>query len=115
MLISKADRRASERAGRSHTVVRVPTLSSLPLEDCNWGVSMRHWHRVGWDATDNKNMNGGAERTVWETLLDMEGFDYRASENDPRAITLVLDLGKALERVSLPVVWACATHSNLPS
>ena len=30
------------------------------------------------------------------------------------AITLVLDLAKTFERVSLPVVWAWTTHSNVP-
>ena len=30
--------------------------------------------RVGWDATDGRN--GGAERTAWETLLEVERFDH---------------------------------------
>ena len=34
----------------------------------------------------------------------MERFNYRASENDPGAIALVLDLADAFERVSLPIV-----------
>ena len=46
--------------------------------------------RVGWDATDGRN--GGAEPLVWEKLLEMERFDYRAGEHNPGAITLVLDL-----------------------
>ena len=33
---------------------------------------------------------------------------------DQGAITLVLDLAKAFERVSLPVVWAWATYYNFP-
>ena len=37
-----------------------------------------------------------------ETLLEMERLDYRAGEKHHGAITLVLDLEKALERVSLP-------------
>ena len=45
-----------------------------------------------------------------ETLLEMERFEYRAGEKDPRAITLLLDLTEALKRVSIPVVWAWATH-----
>ena len=46
--------------------------------------------------------NGGAERTVWETLLEMERIHRRAGAKDPAAITQVLDLAKAFERVSLP-------------
>ena len=52
------------------------------------------------DAADWRT--GGAERTAWETLLDQG------------AIMLVLDLTEAFERVSLPVVWAWATHFNFP-
>ena len=44
--------------------------------------------------------NGGADCTAWETLLMMERFDDRAGEMDQGAITLVLDLPKAFERVS---------------
>ena len=76
------------------------------------GVRWQERHRVGWENTDGRN--GGAERTVWETLLEMERFDNRAGEKDQGAITLVLDLVKAFERVSLPAVWAWATHLNIP-
>ena len=62
-------------------------------------------YRVEWDVTDGRN--GGAERIVWEALLEIERFnDY--------AIALVLDLAKVFERVSLPVVWASATHFSFP-
>ena len=37
---------------------------------------------------------------MWETLLEMESFYYRASENDPGATALVLNLADAFERVS---------------
>ena len=33
---------------------------------------------------------------------------------DQGAVALVLDLTKAFERVSLPVVWAWATHFSFP-
>ena len=39
-----------------------------------------------------------------ETSFEMERFDKRADEKDPGATMVVLDLGKTLERVSLPVV-----------
>ena len=40
----------------------------------------------------------------------VERFDCRAGAQDPRAITLVLDLAQAFEHASFPVVWAWATH-----
>ena len=64
-------------------------------------------YRVDWEATDGRN--GGAQRTVWEILLEMERFKYRAGEEESGAVALVLNLAKAFERVSLPVVWAWAT------
>ena len=67
---------------------------------------------IGLGATDGRN--GGAERTAWETLPEVERFDYKAGEMDQGAITLVLDLALAFERVSPPVVWAWATRCNLP-
>ena len=45
----------------------------------------------------------GADRTVWETLLETDRLNYFAGERDQGAIALVLDLAKAFERVSLPV------------
>ena len=51
---------------------------------------------------------------VWETVLDMERFDHCANEKDQGAITVLLDVADACERVSLPVVSAGATHFNLP-
>ena len=35
-------------------------------------------YRVDWDATDGRN--GGAQQTVWEILMEMEGFDGKAKE-----------------------------------
>ena len=63
-------------------------------------------YRVDWDATDGRN--GGAQQTVWEILMEMERFTYRAGEEDWGAVALVLDVAKAFERVILPVVWAWA-------
>ena len=67
-------------------------------------------YRIDGDASDGRH--GGAQRTVWEILLEMERFKYRAGEDDLGAVALVLDLAKAFERVSLPVVWAWATHCS---
>ena len=75
-------------------------------------TTLQYKHRIKWDVTDGRN--GGAERTVWEALLEMKSFNLHAGEKDQGAVALVLDLAKAFERVSLPVVWACATHFNLP-
>ena len=69
-------------------------------------------HRVDWDAADCRH--GGAQQTVWEILLEMERFNGKAKEEDQGALALVLDLAKAFERVSLPVVWAWATHFSFP-
>ena len=61
-------------------------------------AKLQHKHRIEWDATDGQN--GGAERTVWETLLEMESFNYHAGEGEQGAAALVVDLVKAFERVS---------------
>ena len=50
------------------------------------------------------------QRTVWKVLMEMEKYRYRAGKEDQGAVALVLDLAKAFERVSFPVVWAWATH-----
>ena len=42
---------------------------------------------------------------------EMERFKYRAGEEELDAVALVLDLVKAFERVSLPVVWP---HFSFP-
>ena len=69
-------------------------------------------YRVDWDATDGRN--GGAQRTVWEVLMEVERFNGRAKAEDRGAVALVLDLAEAFERVSLLVVWAWATHFGFP-
>ena len=78
------------------------------LEVAKW----RQKYRVDWDATDGRN--GGAQRTVSEFLMEVERFKYRAREEDLEALAMVLDLAKAFERVSLPVVWAWAAHFGFP-
>ena len=70
-------------------------------------------HRVEWDATEGQN--GGAQRKMWEVLMEMETFSGKAKAEEQGAVALVLDLAKAFERVSLPVVWAWATHFGFPS
>ena len=69
-------------------------------------------YRVECDTTDGRN--GGAQRTVWEILMEMKRFNGRAKAEKQGAVALVLDLAKAFERVSLPVVWAWATHFSFP-
>ena len=71
---------------------------------------IRWWEavRAPEDATDGRH--GGALQTVWEIL--MERLDGEAKEEDQGALALVLDLAKAFDRVSFPVVWAWATHFN---
>ena len=67
-------------------------------------------YRVDWDATDGRK--GGAQQTSWEIQLEMERFNGKAKEEGQGAV--VLDLAKAFERVSLPVVSAWATHFTFP-
>ena len=90
-------------------IALVPTI-------IRWWEALRapevlRWHqkyRIEWDATNGRN--GGAARTVWETLLEMERFNCHAGERDQGAIAPVLDLAQGFGRVGLPVVWAWATH-----
>ena len=44
--------------------------------------------------------------------MEMERFNGKATEEG--ALALVLDLAQAFERVTLPVVWAWATHLSFP-
>ena len=44
----------------------------------------------------------------WEILLEMDRLNGKAKEKDQGALASVLDLAKAFERISLPVVWAWA-------
>ena len=70
-------------------------------------------YRVDWDATDGRNVGG--QQTVREIFMEMERFCDKAKEEDQgAAVPLVLDLAKAFERASLPVVWAWATHFSFP-
>ena len=50
---------------------------------------------------------------MWELLLEIEKFRHHAGEIEQGAVALVMELAKAFERVSLPIVWALATHFNL--
>ena len=65
-------------------------------------------YRVDWDAADVRN--GGVQQAVWEILMEMERLNGKVKEEDQGASALVLDLAKAFNRVTLPVVWAWATH-----
>ena len=55
-----------------------------------------------WDANDERN---GAERTVWETLLVQEK-EIKERQH------WFFDFAKPVERSTLSVVWALATHLN---
>ena len=59
-------------------------------------------YRVECDATDGRN--GGAQRTAWEVLIEMERFSGKAKAEDQGAVSLVRDLAKAFERVSPSVM-----------
>ena len=59
--------------------------------------------------------NGGVERSAWETLLEMERFDYRAGEVDQGAITLVLDVARAFERVPGKILLVLCGQLQAPA
>ena len=67
---------------------------------------------VKWDATEGSN--GGAERTAWEASLEMAKYNYNVVNMDLGAVTLVVDLAKAFEKVPLSVVWAWTLHLRFP-
>ena len=85
-----------------------------------WWEALRAFEVAKWqrkyrddrNATDGRN--GGAQRPVCEILVEMERFNGKAKEEDHGALALVLDLAMAFEHVSLPVVWAWATHFSFP-
>ena len=58
------------------------------LEVAKW----QQKYRVDWDATDGRN--GGAQRSVWEVLMEMERFSGKQKEEDQGAVALVLDLAR---------------------
>ena len=49
---------------------------------------------------------------VWETLMEMDRFDGKAKEGEQGAVAFFLDLAKAFETVSLPVVWATSAFQG---
>ena len=46
--------------------------------------------------------------------MEMNRFNGKAKDEDQGAVALVLDLAKAFERVSFPVVWGWATYFSFP-
>ena len=95
-------------------------LIALPSTLIRWWEALRapevaKWqqrYRIEWDTTNGRN--GGAQRTVWEVLMEMERFNGKEKAEEQGAVALVLDLAKAFERVSLHAVWAWATHFSFP-
>ena len=75
----------------------------------------QHKYRNVWDATHGRSER--AERTVWETSLEMARFDYYAGERDQGSITLVLHLALLQSAHSTEDCRGTAGNSNdkLPS
>ena len=68
--------------------------------------------RVDRDATDGRKWRSPANGVG---NSDGDGkIERKAKEEYQDALALVLYLAKAFERVSLPVVWARATHLSFP-
>ena len=59
-------------------------------------------YRVDWDATDGRN--GGAQRTVWEILIEMERFKYQAERKRLGSSSRGLGSGKGL-RAGQSSLW----------
>ena len=82
------------RRGRTWTtslpIALMPTLTPRATEVGKW----QQTYRVDWDATDDRN--GRAPHTVWEMLLEMERFKYRAGEEDLGAVALVVRMTGSL-------------------
>ena len=59
-------------------------------------------------ATGKRSLRNAANKKEWalRAVCGEDRFDYRAGDTDRGAVTLVIDLAEALERVGLPVVWA---------
>ena len=47
----------------------------------------------------------GDDRTSRDVALEMEGFRYKALDEDPAAATMAIDLAKDFEKVQLHPVW----------
>ena len=60
-------------------------------------VKWKNRSSVTWDACSM--LLGGAAGAGWDALLGMEAMDLKAGQKIERAITLVLVLAKAFERV----------------
>ena len=83
----------------------MPTLESLRApEVAKW----QQKYLVDWDATDGRN--GGVQRTALGNS-DVGGEVQMPSRRRRSGSS---GLAKAFERVSLPVVWAFATHFSFP-
>ena len=79
-----------------------------------WWEALRAPEVAKWQQKYRVGRSGGAQRTVWEVLMEMERFRGKAKAEDQGAVALVLDLAKTFERVSLPVVWVWATYFSFP-
>ena len=95
--------------------------ASVPLHFCvRWCEYMRapevaKWQQRYWidrDATDGRN--GGAQRTVWEILMDMEKSKHRAGEEDSGSGGLGSGPGEGLRARRRPCGLGLGDASQLP-
>ena len=61
--------------------------------------------------TDGRN--GGAQRRVWENLMEMERFTVKAMEEDQGTVALLLDLAKVFERVQKEYDFIVLVHRDI--
>ena len=92
--------------------------SDMPISHCRRhrcggggnGSGQTSW-KIGKDQIQlngmrQQNEAGGAERTAWEVMSELEPFEAEEEPMDPGAVTLIIDLQKAHEKVQMMTeVW----------
>ena len=76
---------------------------------------MAKWHqkyRVDWDATDGRN--GGAQRTVWEILMEMEKVEWENKGRRPRSGGLGTGPSEGLRACQFPCGLGLGNTLQLP-
>ena len=76
---------------------------------------------VGTEEKENQHLErilethvDGAESAAWEALLEMESYDLKAGQEDKGAVSLVVDMAIAFEKVQLVVIQEWAMNVGFP-
>ena len=92
--------------------------AALVPTSLRWWEALRAPEVAKWQQKYRVDL-GRYRRAKWRSSAHIVGSsdgdgEIKAKADDQRAVALVQDLAKAFERVSLPVVWAWATHFSFP-